>query len=313
MKALQFVERWKEGMKRTKTIKKYEERGEKMKRNLTLVFLLAIFCLINFNFARAQDAGVRDTCYVEKITKVLPNSQVVVNVYIVNDEALGGFTIPLRFPDSISNLDITCDSISFVGTRVTNSDAKSGSESIDNTKNRVNVWAIWVLTTPTLPIGNVASGPVAKIYFTTGPSWDSAQAVPVDTTVWPPVTELEFVPEATGIGFQPVFWKGALEVIEVNTPSKPTVFSLSQNYPNPFNPKTLIKFTLPRDSWVNVEVYNILGQKVKTLVDERLTAGVKEVEWDSKGDNGLEVASGIYFYRIKADDFSDIKKMVLMK
>ncbi|MFH0931841.1 MAG: T9SS type A sorting domain-containing protein, partial [Candidatus Zixiibacteriota bacterium] len=187
---------------------------------------------------------------------------------------------------------------------------KSDSTSINNAKNRLVALAIWITE---LGIGNVASGPVAKIYFTTGSSWDSTSYVPVDTLVWPPTSELEFVPSATGIGFMPVFWKGALEVKEVNTPSIPTVFSLSQNYPNPFNPKTLIRFTLPKDSWVKMEVYNILGQKVKTLVDEKLTAGVKEVEWDSKDDNGLEVASGIYFYRIKADDFSDIKKMVMLK
>jgi len=284
-----------------------------MKRNLTLVFLLSIFCLISFNLTLAQDSGVKDTCYVDRITKVLPSTQVVMNVYIVNDEELGGFTIPLEFPDSATDLDITCDSISFAGTRITNSDAKSDQSSIKNDKNKLIVYAIWVLTTPVLQPGNVASGPVAKIYFTTGSSWDSTRYVPVDTTLWPPVVELEFVPSATGIGFMPVFWKGALEVREVNTPSIPTVFSLSQNYPNPFNPKTLIRFTLPKDSWVNMEVYNILGQRVKTLVDEKLTAGVKEVEWDSKGDNGLEVASGIYFYRIKADDFSDIKKMVMLK
>lgn len=282
-----------------------------MKRNLTLVFLLSLFCLTSFNFALAQDTGVKDTCYVDRITKVLPSTQVIMNVYIVNDEALGAFTIPLRFPDSISILDITCDSVSFVGTRSEAATYKTDTSSIDNAKNRVNVFAIWFVGD--LAPGNVASGPVATLYFTTGSSWDSTSYVPVDTIVWPPISELEFVPSATGIGFMPFFRKGALEVIEVNTPSKPTVFSLSQNYPNPFNPKTLIKFTLPKDSWVKIEVYNILGQKVKTLVDERLTAGVKEVEWDSKGDNGLEVASGIYFYKIKADDFSDIKKMVMMK
>ncbi len=113
--------------------------------------------------------------------------------------------------------------------------------------------------------------------------------------------------------FIPVFYKGALEVKEVNTPAKPTVFILAQNYPNPFNPKTMIRFALPKDSWVKLEVYNILGQKVKTLVDEKLAAGVKEVQWDGKDGKGLEVASGIYFYRIKADSFSDVKKMVMLK
>jgi len=282
-----------------------------MKRNLTLVFLLSIFCLISFNLALAQDSGVKDTCYVDRISKVLPGTPVVMNVYIVNDENLGGFSIPLAFPDSVTHYDITLDSISFVGTRSTAASYKSDTSSIVNAKNRVIVFAIWF--GGDLTPGNVASGPVAKLYFTTGSSWDSTLSVPVDSITWSSGQGLEFVPSATGIGFIPVFWKGALEVREVNTPSIPTVFSLSQNYPNPFNPKTLIRFTLPKDSWVNMEVYNILGQRVKTLVNEKLTAGVKEVEWDSKGDNGLEVASGIYFYRIKADDFSDIKKMVMLK
>ncbi len=285
-----------------------------MKRNLTLVFLLSIFCLISFNLALAQDTGVKDTCYVDRITKVLPGTPVVMNVYIVNDESLGAFAIPLAFPDTATDLDITLDSVSFVDTRAAAAPYRTDTPppSIDNAQNIVNVFAVWFVGA--LPPGNVASGPVAKMYFTTGSSWDSTQYVPVDTITWPPVQELEFTPSKFGsIGFMPVFWKGALEVREVNTPSIPTVFSLSQNYPNPFNPKTLIRFTLPKDSWVKMEVYNILGQKVRTLVDEKLTAGVKEVEWDSKDVNGFEVASGIYFYRIKADDFSDIKKMVMLK
>jgi hypothetical protein len=287
-----------------------------MKRNLTLVFLLSIFCLISFNFALAQDPGVRDTCRVERLEKVRPNTPVVLNVYIFNDEALGAFTIPLVFPDTVSNMDIALDSVSFVGTRaasatLTNdrSDTTSWKEDSTNVvnKNRLLIWAVWFS-------GDLApgSGLVAKVYFRTGLTWDSTQYVPVDSVLIPPGNVLDFVP-VVGPTFTPIFLKGALEVKEVNTPSIPTVFSLSQNYPNPFNPKTLIRFTLPKDSWVNMEVYNILGQKVKTLVNEKLTAGVKEVEWDSKDDNGLEVASGIYFYRIKADDFSDIKKMVMLK
>jgi hypothetical protein len=287
-----------------------------MKRNLTLVFLLSIFCLISFNFALAQDPGVRDTCRIERLEKVRPNSQVVLNVYAYNDENLGAVTIPITFPDTVSNMDITLDSVSFVGTRAASATLKNdrndtASYRVDSTdvvnKNRLTIWAVWF-------VGDLApgSGLVAKVYFRTGPTWDSTQYVPVDTGFIPPGNYFEFI-TVDVIAFAPVLLKGALEVKEVNTPSIPTVFSLSQNYPNPFNPKTLIRFTLPKDSWVKMEVYNILGQKVKTLVDEKLAAGVKEVEWDSKDDNGLEVASGIYFYRIKADDFSDIKKMVMLK
>jgi hypothetical protein len=282
-----------------------------MKRNFLIALLLVI---ILATFALAQDPGVVDTCLVERVASVPASSQVVVNIYLVNDSASGGYSIPLAFPDSVTNLDITCDSISFVGTRSAaatyKSDVITCAECIDNTKNRISVFAIWFAGN--LAAGDVSSGPIAKIYFTTGSGWDPSGSVALDTVLWPPATSYEFSTEA-GIPYYPVFGKGALEVRDVNTPATPKVFSLSQNYPNPFNPKTVIRFGLPKDSWVNLDIYNVLGQRVKTLVDERLNAGMKEVEWDGKDDKGFEVSSGIYFYKIKAGDFSDIKKMVMLK
>jgi hypothetical protein len=96
-------------------------------------------------------------------------------------------------------------------------------------------------------------------------------------------------------------------------PNLPKQFSLSQNYPNPFNPQTVIKYALPQDCEVEITIYNILGQKVQTLVNEHQQAGYKRIEWDSKNERGEEVASGIYFYRIKAGEFVNSRKMVLLK
>jgi len=280
-----------------------------MKRNfLTFVFILTIFSLLSFNSALGQDPGVRDTCWVDRLETVPADTQVVLNIYLVNDENIGGYNVPLAFPDPGTNLDITCDSISFVGTRSEDMAFGSDSASIDNDNNRLVAFAVFVF--PVLPPGR---GSIAKLYFTTGPTWNPAQACEVDTTLWPPIAKYAFSDETGSNEFYPIFAKGALEVKEVSTPTKPTVFSLSQNYPNPFNPKTIIRFALPKDSRVKLEVYNVLGQKVKTLVDEELTPGLKEVEWDGKDHNGFEVASGIYFYRIEANDFSDIKKMVMLK
>jgi hypothetical protein len=90
-------------------------------------------------------------------------------------------------------------------------------------------------------------------------------------------------------------------------------FSLDQNYPNPFNPTTKIEFVLSKSGQVRVEIFNILGQKVKTLVDQYLKAGHQMVEWDGKDDSGKEVTSGVYFYRLQAKEFTQTKKMVLMK
>ncbi len=93
----------------------------------------------------------------------------------------------------------------------------------------------------------------------------------------------------------------------------PLTFSLSQNYPNPFNPVTTIRYALPKDYYVELTIYNILGQRVITLVDEKQTAGYKMVRWDSSSQSGNAVVSGIYFCRLKAGDFTATRKMILLR
>ncbi len=93
----------------------------------------------------------------------------------------------------------------------------------------------------------------------------------------------------------------------------PNSYQLRQNYPNPFNPTTTIGFLLPSAANVRLEVYNVLGQRVKILLDEKQIAGVHEVEWDATDDSGSRVSSGIYFYRLQAGSYSDSKKMILLK
>ena len=93
----------------------------------------------------------------------------------------------------------------------------------------------------------------------------------------------------------------------------PTEFGLAQNYPNPFNPSTKIDFGLPEESNVRLEIYNALGQKVVTLIDDRLPAGYYSKYWHGKDSYNKLTATGIYFYRIQADDFIKIKKMILLK
>ena len=93
----------------------------------------------------------------------------------------------------------------------------------------------------------------------------------------------------------------------------PKAFSLSQNYPNPFNPETVIRYALPEDCQVELTVYNILGQKVKTLVDEHQGAGYRMVHWNGRDDKGYEIASGLYFYKIETLKYSESKKMILLR
>src|SRR3989339_631261 len=93
----------------------------------------------------------------------------------------------------------------------------------------------------------------------------------------------------------------------------PTEFALSQNYPNPFNPTTTIKFSVAQDAKVNLVVYDMLGQRVRTLVDGIQEAGFYTVRWDGSNDFGSKVASGIYIYRLQAGSFVSTMKMNLMK
>jgi hypothetical protein len=85
-------------------------------------------------------------------------------------------------------------------------------------------------------------------------------------------------------------------------------FRLDQNYPNPFNPSTIINYELPITNYVDLSIYNLLGQKVATLVSERQDAGYHQVEWDASG-----FASGVYYYKINAGEFQDVKKMILLQ
>jgi len=93
----------------------------------------------------------------------------------------------------------------------------------------------------------------------------------------------------------------------------PEAYALRQNYPNPFNPSTTIIYELPTAGMITLEVYNILGQLVRTLVNEVQTAGTWKVVWNGMDEAGDLVPSGIYFYRLSTPDVSITQKMMLLK
>jgi hypothetical protein len=93
----------------------------------------------------------------------------------------------------------------------------------------------------------------------------------------------------------------------------PAQFALNQNFPNPFNPETTIKYSLADDAQVQLRIYNIVGQVVRTLVQDRQVAGRYSIRWDGRDDRGLTVSSGIYFSQITAGKFRDVRKLMLLK
>jgi hypothetical protein len=100
--------------------------------------------------------------------------------------------------------------------------------------------------------------------------------------------------------------------------SIPTSYQLSQNYPNPFNPSTNIKFSLPEQSTVKIVIYDLIGRKVKTLINDSRPAGVYNIRWSGENESNVNVSSGIYFYSLYAvgadnKKYTSFKKMILLK
>lgn len=109
-------------------------------------------------------------------------------------------------------------------------------------------------------------------------------------------------------------WNFIITHIDVDVGGIPGEFALGQNYPNPFNPTTTVRFDLPKEASVTLEIYNVLGIRVRTLLKgENIDAGPHSSVWDARDENGAAVPSGVYLYRIDAADFHASKKMTLLK
>jgi hypothetical protein len=111
---------------------------------------------------------------------------------------------------------------------------------------------------------------------------------------------------------------GALQtsVQDPETAKIPDRFYLADNYPNPFNPQTTIRYQLPVTTPIKIEIYNILGKRVRTLIDRVQQSGEHYIRWDTKDDFGHPVASGVYIYRMQVESterFVDFKKMLLLR
>jgi hypothetical protein len=101
--------------------------------------------------------------------------------------------------------------------------------------------------------------------------------------------------------------------VAVNDGALPETFALEQNYPNPFNPSTRINFALPANGEVELNIYNLLGEQVRTLINGNFSAGYHSIEWDGRNDNGVPLSGGMYIYRLETDNQVQSRKMILLK
>lgn len=233
---------------------------------------------------------------------------IVVPLNITNEANLAAIDIPLQFSEGV-----TLKAVTFENTRTDYFDLKIAN--INNDNNTVVIGLLPQLTPTYKPTLAAGTGPVANLVF-------EVDDVSVDEVTLEAV-QLEnpghflcFVYQDKKDGVtqtrveRPEFENVtvALSGVAPDSPDMPTKFSLGQNYPNPYNPTTLINFDVPKASHVTLSVFNVLGQEVATLVDMDMEAGSHQVEFDGSG-----ISSGVYFYRITADNFAQTRKMVLVK
>lgn len=238
--------------------------------------------------------------------------RVVVPLELNNEVAMTALDLPLQFSEGV-----TLEEVTFEGTRSEGFDFKWAN--IDNAERTVVIGLIPAIDgeKPDLAPG---SGIIANLVFSVEDSWDmeTIDVTPVELEnpnhslmfVYTEVVEgashsLSMTPEFQGVSFAPSEVAG--------TELLPGEFSLAQNAPNPFNPQTRISYDIPKATNVRLEIYNVLGQHVKTLVDEFQEPGSKSIIWDGRDNSGYTVSSGIYFYRMDAGEFSLTRKMMMLK
>ena len=133
------------------------------------------------------------------------------------------------------------------------------------------------------------------------------------TETYPPATGYEDFMNRVYVGIYSNDYAGDVVVGNDVEQLGPTKFTLQQNYPNPFNPVTNITYDIPEATDVTLEIYNVMGQRVRTLAQGNHEPGRYQIVWSATNDIGQALSSGMYIYRIQAGDFVSVKKLVLMK
>lgn len=269
----------------------------------------------------AADISVAQVPYAGVVTidsaKTHPAEMVSVKVWLRNNTIdVSAMTLPLKFSSSA----LTFDSVSLQES-VWGPDFTIYSI-VDNVSRITKITILPSDIVCPLPSVSFVDGVVAELFFTVAsdasPHRVSIDSIYADNSLGNDVhvyTRID-ISDNSGIGvYLPDFVAGDIEVLvptgvedDQFELSLPAEYELAQNYPNPFNPSTIISFSLPSAGFVNINVFNILGQQVVNLVEEYREAGVHQVEFD-----GANFPSGIYFYRLQHSGGSVTRKMTLVK
>lgn len=248
-----------------------------------------------------------DSFWVENV-QIDAGDKFAVALSLTNDLPLTSIRLPLRYLSD----NLVLDSVSVAGTRAEH--VIFPQITIDGISKTV---LISLDFTEQLPL-NPGTGSCANLYFTSVIGGTSSAVVLDTTTLFGSHLYCRLGAIYNNVQIYPDYRPGTIAILDVSdltvvSEQVPREYALDQNSPNPFNPTTTIHFALPRQSDVRLTVYNILGQEVRTLIDNSLAAGTYVVSFDGTDDRGQEVASGVYLYRLTASAFSETRKMMLVK
>jgi len=281
------------------------------------LLLLTAACLLLGGIAYGQsnlDPGLRDSVLFEGMQVDSGAVLVSCKVWVVSDDSIWMYNMPITwnsptnsvnpiggtfyFPPLTSwddRFDSVCTGAHFIR-QIGFADLDSGANPpLLTNEQRINCWTL---------------------RFSIAPG-TTPQSVSIDT-VYDPVNTSAFFGLIDGLTeFKPaVRLLSPIRIVRSAVDGQepmPVEYALKQNYPNPFNPETNIEFAVPKDCDVSLVVFNLLGQTVRSLVSEKVAAGVHTAHWDGKNESGVNVPSGIYFYKLYTPDFTQTNKMLLVR
>jgi hypothetical protein len=251
------------------------------------------------------DSGFVDTVRISDYEQ--DGSQIVVPLHLAFDQPIKRFSIPLHYKSAVYE----CVGLNFERTLLEGADGLV--PVVDTAANTVAIKGN-IIFGPLIQPDNFVGTVFAKMIFEARGNGSSADSsITFDTAFIAPDIAFAFEDGQSRV-ILPEFVTNQLNVVTgVDDDVLPVAFELEQNYPNPFNPQTTIAFSVPKAANVSLVVYNLLGQRIRTISEGFLSPGRYEFEWRGDDDRGASVSSGIYFYHLAADDFSETRKMVLMK
>lgn len=276
-----------------------------LKRFWTLTVIIAILAL------PVMAGAVNHKMVVGSAVIADDAKTVTVPLQLSNGNHLVGIDVALKYSEGV-----TIKEVRFENSRIGYFDLKA--TMLDPEKRTVVIMAVPQLTMTKKPALAEGDGEFAQLVFEiNNPTVNSILLEP--TVMEDPHHSLFMVyaksenGEYTQWREDPTFENGRVALSSSTASSVPRTFGLNQNWPNPFNPSTDISFDVPVNTHVQLNIFNVLGQQVRSLVDRDMPAGTHTVVWDGRNDDGGSVSSGVYFYRIQARDFTATKKMMMLK